>query len=375
MKKKSNIEKIGFINSVRGHFTPTKKRAPYNPMYWYPNKLMSHDPSHYWFYIAIGSRGRGKTVSAWRWVLKRFLKHGELFIWLRLTDAPIKKMSRNSSATLIPKFLLEQLGIEGAFMKGATIFINVRESGELITKMVGIMDSISTYYTTKGNTMEDFTNVVFDEINRETTERNTFDITRAFINQVESIARMRKIRILMLGNTIEDTSDILALFNFQPKEFGMYRLKRKHAVIEYMDDSEEFKEARKKSLAGALLGSNKDVAGSFVNKTGNLMSSIHKYDPDYKQIFIFYVDSYRAYGVYGRKGLDGASEGLYIGEIRGGSSPKYKISPFINCEGIYDEEIYKNFYELISVNLLTFETTLVRDRFVKALRNNRTIIG
>lgn len=162
MKKKSNIEKTGFINSVRGHFTPTKKRAPYNPMYWYPNKLMSHDPSHYWFYIAIGSRGRGKTVSAWRWVLKRFLKHGELFIWLRLTDAPIKKMSRNSSATLIPKFLLEQLGIEGAFMKGATIFINVRESGELITKMVGIMDSISTYYTTKGNTMEDFTNVVFD---------------------------------------------------------------------------------------------------------------------------------------------------------------------------------------------------------------------
>ena len=88
------------------------------------------------------------------------------------------------------------------------------------------MDSISTYYTTKGNTMEDFTNVVFDEINRETTERNTFDITRAFINQVESIARMRKIRILMLGNTIEDTSDKLALFNFLPKEFGIYRLKR-----------------------------------------------------------------------------------------------------------------------------------------------------
>lgn len=348
----------------------------YNPIYWYPNKLLSYDPEKYFFYIAIGSRGRGKTVSAWRWVLKRFLKHGELFIWLRLTDAPIKKMSKNSSTTLVPPFLLKQLGIEGIYMRGATIYCIVHENGDKVTKMCGIMDSISTFYTTKGNNMELFTNVVFDEINRESSERNTFDVTRAFINQIESIARFRKIRVLMLGNTITDTSDILSIFNFQPTEFGIYKLTRKHTIIEYMDDSEEFKQKRKESLAGVLLGDNEEVNASFINKSKGFRSNIQKYD-GYRQLFTFYIDTVVAFGVYernGHKGSEGASEGLYIGDVRNKDVEVYKISPFLNCEGIYNREIYDSFYELVSVNLLFYETTLVRSRFVRALKNNRTII-
>ena len=357
-------------------FAGPKQTTSYNPLYWYPNRLFSFDPNKYYFYIAIGSRGRGKTVSAWRWALKRFLKHKEMFVWLRLTDAPIKKMSRNASTTLVPPFLLRQLGIEGIMVKGATIYITVHENGERITKMCGIMDSISTFYTTKGNNMELFTNIIFDEINRESGERNTFDVTRAFINQIESIVRFRRVRVLMLGNTITDTSDILSIFNFQPTEFGLYKLTRKHTIIEYMDDSEEFKKKRKESLAGILLGDNEDVKASFTNKAIDFRANIHKYE-GYRQMFIFHVDTALAFGVYerkGRKGVEGASEGLYIGEVRDRTTPQYKISPFLNCEGIYNREIYDSFYELVSVNLLFYETTLARSRFVRALKNNRTII-
>ena len=162
-----------------------KKKYPYNPMYYYPTKLFSYNPLSYWFYICIGSRGRGKTVSAWRWVLRRFVKRGEMFIWLRLTDAPIKKMARNNSSTIVPKFILDQLGIDSIFIKGTTIYANFVIDGKTVTKMVGIMDSISTFYTTKGNNMEAFTNVVFDEINSDISERNTFDVVSAFINQIE----------------------------------------------------------------------------------------------------------------------------------------------------------------------------------------------
>lgn len=348
----------------------------YNPMYYYPNKLFSYDPKKYWYYICIGSRGRGKTVSAWRWVLKRFLKHAEMFVWLRLTDAPIKKMAANSSSTMVPQFLLRQLGIESIFMKGATVFINVIEEGIQVTKMVGIMDSISTFYTTKGNDMSSFDNVVFDEINREKAERNTFEVARSFINQIESIARFRKIRVLMLGNTIDDASDILSIFNFQPKEFGIYKLTRRNTIVEYLDDSEEFKAQRKNSLAGMLLKDDSDVAVSFVNRVTKSVENTEKWNDKYKQLFIFYVDTYRAYGVYERRGATkgdkGASEGLYIGTVRNQDTPKYKISPFMTSEGLYMHEIYKNFLELIAVNKIWYETTLIRSRFIKALKTNRT---
>lgn len=347
-----------------------RKKTEHNPLYYYLNRIMSYSPSIYWFYIVIGSRGRGKTVSAWRWVLKRFLKHGELFVWLRLTDAPIKKMARNSSTTLVPPFLLEQLGIDGIFIKGSTVYINVIEYGRTNTKMVGIMDSISTFYTTKGNNMESFTNVVFDEINREISERNTFDVTRAFINQVESIARFRKMRVLMLGNTISDTSDILAIFDFIPKKFGLYKLTRKHTIIEYLEDSKEFIEKRRNSLAGALLGKDEQTAQSFTNKAIEGIDRTEKYN-GHKQIFIFYVDSSKAFGIYSRKDSD---EGLYIGRVRGENYPKFKISPFINCEGIYDTGVYKNFLELVGANKMWYETQIIRQRFIVSLKKNKYVI-
>ena len=352
---------------------PKKKRYPYNPMYYYLNKLMSFDPQKYWFYICIGSRGRGKTVSAWRWVLRRFVQHGEMFIWLRLTDAPIKKMSRNNSTTIVPQFILDQVGIDSIFIKGNTVYANFVEDEVTTTKMVGIMDSIYTFYTTKGNNMEAFTNVVFDEINREISERNTFDVVRAFINQIESIARLRQMRVLMLGNTISDTSDILSIFNFQPKEFGIYKLTRRRTIIEYLEDSEEFKKARKESLAGVLLGDNDEVSQSFVNKAVNLQNRIEKYNR-HRQLFIFFVDTTRSYGVYERQASSSGLGGLYVGEVRGTSYQKYKISPFLNCEGIYDMDIYKNFLELVGSNNIWFETTMIRQRFIVALKKNRMII-
>lgn len=350
----------------------------YNPLYYYPNKLLSFNPEIYWFYICIGSRGRGKTVSAWRWVLKRFLKHNEKFIWLRLTASPLIKASRNKGTTLVPQFLLKQLKITAITMRGSVIYITTtNDKGEQTTRICGLMDSISTFYTSKGQDMSDYTNVVFDEINRESGEKTTFDITRAFINQIETIARFRKIRVLMLGNTILDTSEILGIFNFQPKEFGIYKLTRKHAIIEYLDDSVEFKEQRKDSLAGVLLGDNHEASASFTNKTKGYDDNLVKYNNKrMEQIFLYHIAEFKIVGIYRIKKKSKLKdiEGLYIGEPRIKNQIKYRISPFLNCEGIYDKEIYNTLFNLLSSNKLHFETPLIRTRFNRAMKLNKTTL-
>lgn len=349
--------------------TNKQKIPKFVNMYYRLNRLLSYDPANYWFYIAIGSRGRGKTTAAWKRVLKRFLEHEEMFIWLRLTDAPIKMAKDAQGSTLIPRFILEQLNIKGCTIKGSAIYITYAKEDEVITKQVGIMDSISTFYKSKGLTRTEYTNIVFDEINRESGERNTFDLTRAFINQLESICRMRKLRILMLGNKITDVSDIMDLFKFQPREFGIYKLTRRKCIIEYMEDSEEFKEARKNSIAGILIGDNEEENSSFTNKTVNYDENLKVFNGnELKQVFTYYITQYRAFGVYTSKKL----KGYYIGENRSKTCTAYKISPFINCEGKYDDEIYKAFYELISQNALYYETSSIRLRFTSALRHNRT---
>ena len=59
-------------------------------------------------------------------------------------------------------------------------------------------------------------------------------------------------RIFLIGNTLEECSDILTMFNFIPEQFGRYKLKSRRCVIDYMPPSEKYKARRKGSVADLL---------------------------------------------------------------------------------------------------------------------------
>lgn len=125
--------------------------------------------------------------------------------------------------------------------------------------------ALNTFYNDKGNGLFDkdflndpnmYYNICLDEMNREESEKNTFDIVYAFANQLESLIRStkRKVRIICIGNTLQEASDIMAPFNFFPQEFGRYYLKKKRAVIDYIPPSEQYKERREGTAADILAG-------------------------------------------------------------------------------------------------------------------------
>lgn len=341
------------------------KVAYHDPAYYYLNRLMSYGLSVYWFLICIGSRGRGKTTAAWVWVLKRFINHNEKFIWLRLTEAPIKKASRDKGKTLVPQFVMDNLHIDDVYMRGMNIYIQLHGAKE--GKLCGVMDCLSTYYNSKGLTMDGFDNIVFDEINRESEERNTFDVIRAFINQVETISRMRHIRFLMMGNTISDTSEILSLFKFQPRTFGLYKLTRRHCIIDYQDDSPEFKARRANSMAGTLLKDAAYANASFVNKTAVYDKTIKLYNEN-KPVYNFYIGEAQRFGIYKE------NDGLLVGDVRVENIPAFKISPYINCAAIFNQEVYKDLFDLLTVNNLYFENLMIRSIFIKALKQSKSAL-
>ena len=106
-------------------------------------------------------------------------------------------------------------------------------------------------------------------MNREKNERKTFDIVYAFTNQLENLVRSTKqrLRVICIGNTLEEASDILSNFNFLPEEFGRYKLHKKRAVIEYIEPSEKYKTRRKGTVADILMPD----ASTFTNEIKMLM--------------------------------------------------------------------------------------------------------
>lgn len=127
----------------------------------------------------------------------------------------------------------------------------------------------STFYNDKGrgyfdNEYDGEYIVILDEMNREQSERNTFDIVYAFVNQLENVLRSTKtkVKIIMIGNTLEEASDLLSAINFIPDGFGRYKLKRKLAVVDYIKPNEQYLLRRKEATANLMMGQ----ASTFTNE-------------------------------------------------------------------------------------------------------------
>ena len=133
--------------------------------------------------------------------------------------------------------------------------------------------AISTFYSDKGSGyfdkdfLDDLTmryHICLDEFQKEKNERSQGDIGYQFVNQLENLIRSTKerLKIFLVGNTLEEASDILKMFNFIPEKFGVYKLKKKRAVIDYMQPSEAYLTRRKGTVADILMGD----ASTFTNK-------------------------------------------------------------------------------------------------------------
>ena len=218
------------------------------------------------FYLLIGAREAGKSYAVLDFFLYEFFTKGKEFVWLRLTEASTKKLLNNNAMQFIDAGLMIKYHINSSdiTVRGITVFYKGK-------KMCRIM-ALSTFYSDKGvanfedKEFEDQMfayNIALDEFQRERNEKNTFDITYAFVNQLENLLRHKtNCRIFLIGNTVEDCSDILTLFNFIPEQFGRFKLKSKRAVVDYIPPSKKYLERRKGSIANILAPD----ASTFTNK-------------------------------------------------------------------------------------------------------------
>lgn len=228
------------------------------------------------FYILLGAREAGKSYAVLDFFLHDFFVKGKEFVWIRLTEASTRKLLNANAMQFIDIGLMQKYNINS---KDITVKgINVFYKGK---RMCRIM-ALSTFYSDKGvanfedKEMEEMFsyNCAIDEFQREaSSEKRTFDICYAFVNQMENLFRHKtNCRIFLIGNTVEDCSDILTMFNFIPETFGRFKLKSKRCVIDYIPPSKKYLERRKGSIASILAPD----ASTFTNEQKFDKSKIYK---------------------------------------------------------------------------------------------------
>lgn len=237
------------------------------------------------FYILLGARETGKSYAVTNFMVDQFVNKGIPFVWLRLTDAQSKKLLQNNAEKLVDPDIRRKYNLD-LVTNGTNVYSVKREeytvkhrdgteekkSKIVEKKLMARVLNLSTFYTDKGSIFDkDFLddpnmryNIACDEFEREKGEKNTFDILYALTNQLENLVRSTKerIKVFFMGNTLEEASDILCAFNFIPEKFGLFKLKKKRAVIHYIPPSDLYLERRKGSVADILM----PTASTFTNK-------------------------------------------------------------------------------------------------------------
>lgn len=247
------------------HFSKKLSKAINTASEWFSIRSLL---SYWWaiFYILLGGREAGKSYAVLDFFLYEFFTKGKDFVWLRLKESSMKKLLANNAMEFIDAGLMVKYHIDSKDLtvKGNTVFYKGKKMAKIL--------ALSTFYNDKGVPhFEDKEfeeqmfayNIALDEFQAERSEKRTFDICYAFVNQLENLVRHKtNCRIFLIGNTVEEASDILTMFNFIPEQWGRYKLKSKRAVIDYIPPSKKYLERRKGSIANILMPD----ASTFTNK-------------------------------------------------------------------------------------------------------------
>ena len=215
-----------------------------------------------WFYVIIGARGVGKTFSVLDYFLRKWKKEKIPFVWIRLSKVSVENMLNNNAELFIPHELVKRYDLH-LTTKGSDVF----DGEERMARILALSEAPKH----KGSAMFDVSegewlHVCVDEVEREPGERVLFDIVYNLSSLLETMGRFKTdhIRIFMTCNALKARNEVCANFNFLPEEFGIYKLKKSHAVIHYCPDSPDYQEKRKNTIAGVLAGGQSNFTNKIV---------------------------------------------------------------------------------------------------------------
>ena len=250
---------------------------------WYTRELKSL-LGNTWamFYAILGGRMAGKSYALTDFLCNQKRKKGAMVknYWLRISETSIKFMLANKAEKLVDPDLQRKYKLT-LTTKG----INVYNKGEMFMQCMplsamGKLKGVAFY----DKDFQGEINIVLDEFMLEQGERRTsFDILYNFIGMCENIARTskNKIRVFLVGNTLEEASSILKAFNFLPESFGRFYLTRKRCIIDNIEPTEEYIKDRKGSIADILGGNEMSNYTNEIRKDLSLISKDRLIKPQY----------------------------------------------------------------------------------------------
>ena len=209
-------------------------------IYYNYNRIISYNA---FLNILIGERGVGKTFGASLFVTKEFIKKKRQFVYLRRYKTELSKSHKKFFESLVKedKFPDHQLTT-----KGNTFLID--------DEVAGFGMTLSTAQQLKSSNFNDVYYIIFDEFLIEEGQGHYLkNEVFSFLGLIETIARMRDIKIFMLANAVSEINPYFLFFDLTlPYNNDIKLFKDGMILLQYMQNS-AYREAKSKTKFGRLV--------------------------------------------------------------------------------------------------------------------------
>lgn len=206
-------------------------------MYWDINNSISRNCL---FNFIVGNRGAGKTYGAKKFVIDRFLKTGEQFVYVRRYKEELKKI-RNFFDDISHTY--EDVKLE---VRGKQFFIN--------DQLAGCAMALSTSKIEKSTAFPKVAWIIFDEFILDKGYYHYLpDEVTYFLELYETIARTRdNVRVYFLSNALTVTNPYFLYFKLEEPKAKDHIKVKDDILLEYVMN-DEFIEYKNKTRFGKLI--------------------------------------------------------------------------------------------------------------------------
>lgn len=261
-----------------------------NDIYFTLQKILSYNAL---LNFIIGERGVGKSYDSKIFVAQRFIKKKKQFVYLRRYKTELKQaMMKNGNPIFFDQIKNdERLKEHKLSNKQDTMYID--------DKLCGFAMPLSVANILKSSTYEDVDTIIFDEF---IIDKGNYHYLQNEVIQlldvIETVARLRDIRVIFLGNAISITNPYFTFFNLTlPYNSEIKTFKDGLIAVQYIKNL-KYREVKKNTRFGKLIDGTEYGKYAIDNEfLRDSKSFIKKKTKNCKFYFILIINS-KQYGVW-----------------------------------------------------------------------------
>lgn len=198
----------------------------------------------------ITERGLGKSYGAKKFVAKRFIKKGKQFVYLRRYKTELKKAMNNNG-------FFKQIENDSELKNFK--FSNTKDTMSIDGQICGYAIPLSVANILKSSTYDNVDTIIFDEF---LLDKGNYHYLQNEVEQlldvIETVARLRNIRVIFLGNAISITNPYFEFFNITLPYNSEVKICKKDdkgnpLILVYYARNQKYRDIKKATRFGQLI--------------------------------------------------------------------------------------------------------------------------